>query len=200
MRSALAILLLAAALGLAACGDDDTTTVTETVLPTETEATETELTEPTAGKAPSGELSSAGIGEVTVGATTEDVRELFGAADNAVIVPGCELAGPNAEEVITWTYQVGDDDLVLTFGARSAELTFYRSLTAALETTRGDRIGDTYADVKANWGDELEPVPIGQPTPKNGLWWVREGKQELVFDIVAGEVGAISGGDFQFCE
>lgn len=194
------MLALAAALALAACGDNETTTVTETVLPTGTEETETEATETTAGKEPSGELRSDGIGEVTVGASTEDVRELFGAADNAVIVPGCELAGPNAEEVITWTYRVGDDDLVLTFGAKSAELNFYRSLTISLETIRGDRIGDTYAEVKANWGDDLEPVPIGQATPKNGLWWVRDGKQELLFDIVAGEVGAISGGNFQFCE
>lgn len=194
------MLALAAALALAACGDNETTTVTETVLPTETEETETEATETTAGKEPSGELRSDGIGEVTVGASTEDVRELFGAADNAVIVPGCELAGPNAEEVITWTYRVGDDDLLLTFGAKSAELNFYRSLTISLETIRGDRIGDTYAEVKANWGDDLEPVPIGQATPKNGLWWVRDGKQELLFDIVAGEVGAISGGNFQFCE
>ncbi|CAN5465305.1 hypothetical protein BH20ACT15_BH20ACT15_09040 [soil metagenome] len=205
MRRALLCLLLALLFALAACGDDETTTVTEelTVTAGESEpetaaATETE----TSADGPSGELSTAGVGPIERGATTAEVTEAFGEPDEQIEAVGCELAGPNAPRVLTWTWELGDGEFSLVFDAKSATLNSYRTDSAELATVRGDRVGDPFASLKANWGAELERLSLGaKSTAKRGFWWVRDNQRaELLFDIRGGVIKRIEGADVQVCE
>lgn len=205
MRRAAIAALLALPLALAACGDGETTTVTETVPATETgppSETGTTEAEGEAGSGPSGELSSSGVGAAQRGASTESVASAFGEPDERLEAAGCELAGPNAPRVLIWTYELGDGELRLTFVAASGAFSSYRTDSAELQTARGDRVGDPFASVKANWGAELEPLALGaKPTAERGFWWVRDGKRaELLFDIRGGSVAEIQGGEIEICE
>ena len=191
--------MLALTLGLVACGDDDdSTTVTETAT-TETEAT----TETTAG-GPSGELTTTGIGEVQQGMRTEEVQALFGEPASEQKVPGCELAGPQATNDLVWTYELGEGDAILNFDSASGRLGSYTVTGPSLETTLGDRVGNTYASLEENWGSDLEPLPIGTgPTPKAGIYVVRDEQDQravLHFDIRGGKIAAILGGHVEICE
>lgn len=198
MRRLGSIALLIAALGLAACGDDgdDATTVTSPGV-SETTAAETETT---AAAGPSGTLTAGGVGDVSVGASAGEVRELFGDPASEERVPGCELAGPQAPKVTVWRYELPGGELLVEFDEAGEAFTFYRSSSPELATERGDRVGASFASVRENW-PELEPVPLGEPTPKLGFWWVREGEgASLLFDVRGGRVAEIQGGDIQFCE
>lgn len=205
MRRALLCLLLALPLVLAACGDDETTTVTEEVTVTEGEAG-TETADPTEADAsadgPSGALSTAGVGPIERGATTAEVTEAFGEPDEQIEAVGCELAGPNAPQVLTWTWELGDGEVSLVFDAKSATLNSYRTDSAELATDRGDRVGDRFASLKGNWGAKLKPLPLGlEPTAQRGFWWVRDNQRaELLFDIRGGVIKRIEGADVQICE
>ena len=196
-----AIALAALALALAACGDDDeTTTITETPA-TSTEATESET--PAAGAGPQGELTTTGIGEVQQGMRTADVEGLFGEPGQEQKGPGCELA-PQAKGALTWTYDLGDGEVILNFDAASGELGHYRVTSTSLETTLGDKVGDEYATLREHWGSDLEPLPIGSgPTPKAGFWVVKDEddpRSQLLFDISGGRIAGILGGHVEICE
>jgi hypothetical protein len=196
----IAPMMLVLALGLVACGDDDdeATTVTETAT---TGAEGTGTTE--AGSGPAGELTTTGIGEVQQGMRTEEVQELFGAPDQEQTGPGCELA-PQAKGALAWTYKLDDGEVILNFDAGSGELGFYRVTSPSLETTLGDKVGDTYATLKENWGSDLEPLPLGTgPTPKAGFWVVKDEedpRSALNFDIRGGKIAGILGGHIEVCE
>ena len=73
-RACLAFLVLVP-FALGACGDDETTTVTETV---STEATTTQAETTTGGPGPSGTLTASGVGSVTRGTTEDAAAALFG--------------------------------------------------------------------------------------------------------------------------
>lgn len=183
----LPLIALLASLALAACGGDDESTTT------------TVKEEPAA--APEGPLTAQGVGDVNRGASTAEVEEAFGPADSEDTAPGCELAGPNAPEVLTWTYDLGDSELLLHFDPGSGELVDYRTDSPSLETALGDRVGDDFSAVQDNWGNDLKPFPLGQPTPQEGIWAVQEGPEDtLMFDVRGGAVSAILGGFVQICE
>lgn len=199
----IALLALGLPLTLAACGDDGTTTVTETT-GTSTEATDTnevtETTATTAGAGPSGQLTSSGVGEVKRGTTTDQAEELFGEPDKTQKGPGCELA-PDSQGALAWTYDLGDGQLILDFDAASGELGSYRNTSTSLETTLGDKVGDPFSSVQDNWGNSLQPLDLGiGATPKAGIWIVKDGDDELLFDIRGGKIAAISGGHIEICE
>ncbi len=185
-RLLIALLALGAlSFGLVACGDDDDDGGT--------------TTEEASG--PTGPLTSGGVGDVTRGATPSEVEEAFGAADTEETVVGCELAGPSAPKVLTWTYDLGDGELRMNFDPGPGELVDYRSTSPGQETSLGDKVGDDFARVRDNWGSDLEPFPLGQPTPQEGIWAVSEGAEnKLMFDIQGGKVTAILGGFVQVCE
>ena len=193
-RTLIALLAVSAfSLGLVACGDDEDegTTTTET-----TETTETE-----AASGPEGPLTAGGVGPVERGASTGETKQAFGPADGTETVVGCELAGPNAPEVLTWTYDLGEGELLLTFNPASGKLVYYRTMSPSLETALGDRVGDEFAEVRDNWGSDLKKFPLGQVTPQEGLWAVSEGPEDrLMFEIQGGKVTAILGGFVQICE
>ena len=195
---ALATLAIAAiALTLAACGDDGEEGTVESPGVDETSSSVTESSE---GTGPEGELTSSGVGEVSRGDTTDEVEELFGAPDSEQTGPGCELA-PDSPGAIAWTYQLSDGALNLTFDAATSELGWYRNTSTSLETTLGDTVGEEFAVLRTNWGDSLEPFPIGEPTAKAGLWVVRDSAtEELIFDVRGGRIAGILGGDVAFCE
>jgi len=190
--------LLVLALALAACGDDETTTVTETG-----PATGTETTTETTAVGPQGELTTTGIGEVEQGMRTEEVAELFGEPDQEQKGPGCELA-PKAKGALAWTYAVPDGEVILNFDAGSGQLGFYRTTSPSLQTTLGDKVGGSYDSLRRNWGSDLEPLPIGSgPTPKAGFWIVKDTddpRSALNFDIRGGKIAAILGGHIEICE
>jgi hypothetical protein len=198
MRRLTAVAVLALALVPAACGDDDSaTTVTETAPETDTAGT----TEATAG-GPQGELTTTGIGSVNQGMSTAEVRELFGEPDRTQKGPGCELA-PKAKGAIAWTYELGDGEVILNFDAASGELGFYRTTSPSLQTTLGDKVGDTYDSLRQNWGSDLEALPLGRPTPKAGFWIVKDegdSRSWLNFDVRGGKVAGILGGRIEVCE
>jgi hypothetical protein len=200
----LALSALALSLTLAACGDDgETTTVTETT-GTGTEATETsESTETTATTSggPSGQLTSSGVGEVKRGTTTDQAQELFGEPAKTQKGPGCELA-PDSQGALAWTYQLGDGRLILVFDAASGELGSYRNTGSSMETTLGDKVGDPFSSLQANWGNSLDPLDLGVgSTAKAGIWLVKDGPEnELLFDIRGGRINSISGGHIEICE
>jgi hypothetical protein len=202
----LAVPALAAALALAACGDDtSTTTVTETAGSTEgtdTSATQTgEATAPTSAAAPSGALTSTGVGEVNRGSRTSQVEQLFGPPDRSQKGPGCELSA-DSQGALAWTYKLAGGRLVLDFDAASGRLGSYRNTSPGLQTTLGDRVGDTFGSVEGNWGGSLKPLLIGtaRPSTKAGIWEVKDGRNELLFDFRGGKVAAISGGRIAICE
>lgn len=198
--TALAALVTMAALAIAACGDDggETTTVTEPAA-AETAPAETETTAQGAG--PSGVLTTDGVGEVEEGMSADEVRGYFGDPATERVLPGCELAGPNAPKALIWTYPLDDGELSLTFDETGTALASYRTDSPGFETERGDRVGDFFAAVQDRWGERLEPVPIGEVTEKLGFWWVQDGPtRALLFDIRGGAVAGIQGGDIQFCE
>jgi hypothetical protein len=197
MRRLTAASLLALSMALVACGDDDSTTATETAPPTGT----AETTE-AAGTGPEGELTTTGIGGVSQGMSTEEVRALFGEPDRTQKGPGCELA-PQAKGAIAWTYRLDDGEVILNFDAASGQLGFYRTTSPSLETALGDRVGDRFAGLRRNWGSDLEPLPIGEPTPKAGFWIVKDEEDPrswLNFDVRGGKVAAILGGHIEVCE
>lgn len=199
MRAATVLAGLVAALVLAACGDDEeATTVTETATSIE-QPTETDE----AGAGLTGELTTTGIGEVEQGMRTEEVQELFGPPDQEQRGPGCELA-PQAKGALAWTYNLDDGEVILNFDAGSGELGFYRTTSPSLETTLGDKVGDTYASLKEHWGSDLEPLPLGSgPTPKAGFWVVKDEedpRSALNFDIRGGKIAGILGGHIEICE
>lgn len=223
MRRSTAAVLLALALVLAACGDDDsetpatepapatgtepaTATGAETAPPAGTEKapateTETETEAEPPGPGPEGELSPLGVGEVRQGMSIAQVRKLFGAPKRQDIGPGCELA-PKSPKVLTWTYRLEDGRLFLRFDAASGKLGSYRNTSPSLVTIGGDRVGDPFSSLRANWASSLKPVNLGaKSTPQLGFWWIKQGpRAELLFDIVDGRIDSISGGEIQFCE
>jgi hypothetical protein len=184
-RLLIAFLALAAlSFGLVACGDDDDDGGT---------------TEEASG--PTGPLTSGGVGNVTRGASPDEVEEAFGEPDSEESVVGCELGGPDAPKVLTWTYDLGDGELIMNFDPGAGELVDYRSTSSSLETSLGDTVGDDFATVQENWGSDFKPFPLGQPTPQEGIWQVDEGTENnLLFDIQGGAVTGISGGFVQICE
>lgn len=188
-RSTALVLLAAAPLALAACGDDDDGN--------EAGSDETTVASPEV----SGELTATGIGEIEQGSTTDEANEAFGSPDKQQEGPGCELA-PGSDRALAWTYALKDGEVILVFNAETAELNNYRVTTPGLETAEGDRVGEPFAELQANQGDDLKGLPLGaKPTSKAGLWQVVEGPEsQLLFDIRGGKVSAISGGNIQICE
>ncbi len=197
-----AVATVAIALTLAACGGDEEEGTVESPGVDETSSSESSVTETSEGTpdGPGGVLTSSGVGEVTRGASTDQVEELFGAADSEQTGPGCELA-PDSPGALAWTYDLGDGTLILTFDAASGEMGSYRSTSTSLKTTLGDTVGEEFSLLKQNWGSSLEPYPLGQPTPKAGLYVVRDSaEEELLFDVRGGKIAAISGGHIEICE
>lgn len=207
MRRAALLVLIAVPFALAACGDDETTTVTETVGTEATDTAATETTDTTAtGSGPTGALTAQGVGEATRGSSEDEVAELFGDPTRKQTGPGCELDGPNATPADSWTYGLVDGRLVLVFDTASAELGSYRTDSPSLQTEKGDAVGEPFATLRQNWGGELKPLSIGvKSTPQEGLWQVGdigagEDAEALLFEIQGGSVTAISGGHIEICE
>lgn len=204
MRRLIPLALLLPVLALAACGgDDDTTTTVEEpgVSQTSSIGTDTTATQP-AGSGPEGPLTAKGVGPVERGASTSEIEEAFGPADREQTSVGCELGGPDAPEILTWTYDLGEGELILSFDdPASGELGSYRVTSPSLETTLGDRVGDDFEELSHNWGSDLEKFPLGQPTPENGIWSVSDGPEnKLLFDVQGARITSISGGFVQVCE
>ncbi len=198
----IAVAAVAVALLLAGCGGDEEEGTVESPGVDETSSSESSVTQTTDGTpdGPEGVLTSSGVGQVSKGASTDEVEELFGAADSEQTGPGCELA-PDSPGALAWTYDLGDGTLILTFDAASGELGSYRSTSTSLKTTLGDTVGEEFTLLKQNWGSSLEPYPLGQPTPKAGLYVVRDSaEEELLFDIRGGKIAGISGGHIEICE
>ena len=118
-----AVATVAIALTLAACGGDEEEGTVESPGVDETSSSESSVTETSEGTpyGPEGVLTSRGVGNVSKGDSTEQVEELFGAADSEQTGPGCELA-PESPGALAWTYDLGDGTLILTFDAASGEL------------------------------------------------------------------------------
>ena len=194
-RTALLVLLLASVpLALVACGDSETTTVTEAI---GTEATDTAATE----GGPSGRLTAAGVGDATRGASEDEVAELFGEPTRKQSGPGCELEGPDATPVDTWTYGLVDGRVVLRFDAESRELGSYWTDSPSLETEKGDAVGEEFGSLRRGWGSQLQPLSLGvKSTPQEGLWRVGDAEESLLFEIAGGRITAISGGQIEICE
>jgi hypothetical protein len=187
--------LLVIALGLAACGDDETETVDS---PGVDETSSFATTQ--SGSGPEGPLTAGGVGEVQRGDSTGQAAELFGEPDSTQKGPGCELA-PDSPGALAWTYELGDGQLILSFDAASGELGYYRNTSPSLKTTLGDVVGDPYSSVAANWGGSLKRLPLGEPTGEDGIWVVGKApNDQLLFDIRGGKVAAISGGHIEICE
>ena len=196
----LAVAALAVAVTLAACGggDEEGTVESPGVDETSSSASVTETSHTPDG--PGGVLTSSGVGQVSKGASTGEVEELFGPADSEQTGPGCELA-PDSPGALAWTYDLGDGSLILTFDAASGELGSYRTTSPSLKTTLGDSVGEEFGILQRNWGSSLEPYPLGQPTAKAGLWVVRDSaEEELLFDVRGGKIAGISGGHIEICE
>ena len=194
MRRAALLPLLLDSLALAACGDDETATVTE--------ADGAEATGSTAtGSGPSGPLTAEGVGDAKRGTSEDQVAELFGEPNRKQTAPGCELDGSNATPVDTWTYGLVDGRVVLRFEAESRELESYRTDSPSLETERGDAVGEDFGSLRRNWGSRLRPLSLGvKSTPQEGLWQVGDAKESLLFEIAGGRVTGISGGQIEICE
>lgn len=182
------VLLVAASLAVAACGDDDDAGEA---------GSETTVVSPGV----SGELTAEGIGELRRGDTTEKARALFGEPVEKNKSLNCELA-PGGPRVVGWVYELGRGIVVLTFDAPRGQLRRYRVTTPSLETSRGDKIGELFAELRSNWGGSLKGFALGvKPTAKQGFWQVRgEGDSWLLFDVRGGKVADISGGKMEVCE
>ncbi len=204
-RSAALVLVLAASLALAACGDDDESDneagSDETSVASDTATTEAATTEEAAAAGVSGELTASGIGEIQQGATTDEATAAFGEPAKKQEGPGCELA-PNSDRAVAYTYQLGDGTAILVFDVKTQELGNYRVTSPSLATEKGDTVGEPFAQLQSNWGADLKGLPLGaKPTAKAGLWQVTEdADSELLFDIRGGKVTAISGGHVEICE
>jgi hypothetical protein len=192
MRRAILLVVLSLPLLLAGCGGGDTTTSSGTDGGTTTRADE----------GPQGELSEDGIGQVKVGASTDDVEAAFGKPDQEGQNPGCELAGPNATPVLQWTWNLSDGAVTLDFDATSNQLISYRTTSRDLPTTAGVRVGDSYGTLSDAYGATLKPLALGTPpTSESGLWFTGlQGKAWILFTIAGGAVRTIQGGDVQICE
>ncbi len=200
IRRAALVLLIAAPLALAACGDDDGDDGSEAGSDETTVAIPGVSEEP-ASEGVRGELTAEGIGEIKQGSTTEEAAAAFGEPDKKQEGPGCELA-PGSDRGVAWTYELGDGTAILVFDAATGELGNYRVTSPSLETTLGDTVGEPFAELRANWGDSLEGLPLGEkPTAKAGLWQVTEdADSELLFDVRGGKVAGIAGGHIEICE
>ena len=197
---ALAFGLVVAVFALSGCGDDDDDAASTVNSPGVSETTPAE-TETQDAARPSGVLTTDGVGSVEEGMGVGDVSSYFGPPTENRVEPGCELGGPSAPKVLVARYALDDGTLTLFFNASGERLRSYRTDSASFESERGDRVGDSFAEVQGRWGDRLEPVPLGQVTEKLGFWWVSDGPtRHLLFDIRKGKVAEIQGGDIQFCE
>jgi hypothetical protein len=188
MRRLLLISLPVLLFALAGCGDGDG---------------KVEETESQNFRLPEGELTAEGVGHVTRGTPRVVVDLDFGRPDEKAVVPGCELLPPDAFGSAVWTYKLAGGELALTFTQDNGKLLSYRNTSPTLETEHGDSVGDRFADLQENWGDELEPLVLGtaKPSQTNGTWIVRGSSgTQLLFDIRRNRIFAISGGIIQVCE
>ena len=201
LRRAVLVLLLAAPLALAACGDDDDDGGGDETVVSEQDISSPGISEEPAAGGVSGELTAEGIGDIRQGATTDEAAAAFGDPDKKQEGPGCELA-PGSDRALAWTYQLGDGTAILVFDAATGKLGNYRVTSPSLETSLGDTVGEPFAELQANWGEDLKGLPLGaEPTAKAGLWQVVEDDDsQLLFDVRGGKVSGISGGTIEICE
>lgn len=197
--AALAVLL---ALAIAGCGNDGATTSTgQGKSSTETQTT---ATQPAPRTGPRGSLDFDSIGPVKQGASTGEVRRAFGPADRTSRQVGCELAGPNAPEVVQWTWDLEDGDFTLTFDADTGKFKSYRTNSSKLPTAAGIRVGDNFAALEDGYGrPPLEPLLLGseEPSAQSGVWFVRvDDDSQLTFTFAGGKVRTIAGGLLEVCE
>ena len=158
-RSAALVLVLAASLALAACGDDDESDneagSDETSVASDTATTEAATTEEAAAEGVSGELTASGIGEIQQGATTDEATAAFGEPAKKQEGPGCELA-PNSDRAVAYTYQLGDGTAILVFDVKTQELGNYRVTSPSLATEKGDTVGEPFARASVELGGGSE--------------------------------------------
>jgi hypothetical protein len=180
---------------IAGCGDGNSATVASD---SQTAATQTAV-----ASGPRGALDFTGVGPVTQGTSMEKAREAFGSPDRTQRVPGCELSGPNAPEVVIWTWDLEDGDFILNFDASSGALKSYRTTSSKLPTSAGNHVGDSFQSLRDSYGPTLRPLKLGSetPSPQSGIWFVRKNsKSQLTFTIAGGRVRTIAGGLLEICE
>lgn len=198
MRRALTTLALAASLALAACGGDEETTVVSTTTVSAPTSTATSGSD----AAPEGVMTADGIGEASVGDSSDDVIAAFGEPDAENEFPGCELdADPTTVRQLT--YEIDGEQLAVNIDAEADEMTSYFTDSAVLETEQGDRVGDSWDSLTASWGAALDPIALGteKPSPRLGVYKVGpDGENQLIFDLQARTVQRISGGYLPPCE
>jgi hypothetical protein len=191
----------AAALALAGCGGDgETTVVSTTTVSAPTGSTSSTSTAPADG--PSGAMTADGIGDVGIGDSAADLVSTFGRADSRDQVPGCEL-GTDPVPLDQYGYQLGEGALTVNVDSETQEVTSYFTDDPALATEQGDRVGDTWETLEANWGAALDPIVLGseKPSPEAGSYKVGpDGGNQLIFDLQDRTIRRISGGFLPPCE
>lgn len=187
-----------AALGLAACGDDEgTSTVASTSSTTPTTSTTT-----AAADGPLGEMTPDGIGAIQQGASPEEVVAELGEPDSEEDLPGCEL-DPQAPALLQYIYELEGGRLAISFDAETDQMTSYFTDSPELATDHGDRVGDSWEALVDSWGPALDPVVLGsaKPTPGEGPYKVGpDGENQLLFELQGQRLRRISGGFLPICE
>ncbi|MDP9228673.1 MAG: hypothetical protein M3M99_06405 [Actinomycetota bacterium] len=133
--------------------------------------------------------------------TPEQVAAIFGPPQRQRTFPGCEL-DPKAPDSISAKYRLDDGVLYLIYNEPTRELESYRTTSPSLQTADADRVGDPFSSLQQRHGDELRPLPLGQPpTEQEGFWSISDGpRSQLLFDIRKGAIAGISGGYLRPCE
>ncbi len=188
-------LCAAAAMLIAGCGDDDSTTsntVTETVTQsteasTETTESTTSTTDVAAG--PVGPLAPDALGPLPVESSPDEARAAFGEPDDIEEVS----LGTGPAPQVTWIYEMSGGTVRLNFATETDELRQYVVTTPELETAEGIAVGSTQRDVVLAYGNGLPLAPIG-----DGLILSADGSDKppaLTFNFSGKQVEAITGGD-----
>ena len=147
---------------------------------------------PPPAKGPTGELGTSSVGPVKVGMPSEEAEKLFGRPDRKEPV---NLGGGPAPR-IDWIWDLDEGEFRLQFETKRGTVTGYVSDTAQLATKSGVSVGDSFALIRDEYGDQLEESMVGE-----GSYLLSEGEPgsypALNFSVEGDTISSISGGEFQ---
>lgn len=141
---------------------------------------------------PGGTATAVSAGPVHIGMSMADVSDYLAPPDDEQEVS--LSAGPAPE--IDWIWHLEGGDLTFQFSTDSERLTGYETNSTAFSTSSGLSIGDSFAPIEDEYGDQLRDSPIGE-----GVYLLSEGDPgtfpALKFFVQRDRIQSIGGGYYR---